>query len=229
MALDDHPRPSVTADVVTFTLSDDNLQVLLVRRRDPPYEGAWAIPGGFVDIDEGLEEAALRELAEETGLQVVYIEQLHAFGDPRRDPRGRVITVAYLALARAPESPPRAGDDASQAKWWPADTLPPLAFDHDVIIACALMRLRHELAYAPVESAVVSALLPDGFTLSELQRAYEGVLGEKLKKRSFRRRILSANVIEDTGEVRTVAGRPAKLHRFRSDAMAETKDRRQFP
>lgn len=225
MPLEDYPRPSVTVDVIIFTLRDGDLQVLLIKRKHPPFEGMWAIPGGFVGIDESLQEAALRELEEETGVRDVYLEQLYTFGDPDRDPRGHVITVAYFALVPAHAVRPRAGDDAAVARWWSVYDLPPLAFDHADILAYALQRLRYKLEY----TAVGFELLPETFTLSELQAAYEVVLGETLDKRNFRRRILSARVIEETGEHRTGEGRPAKLYRFRDDAVAEVKARRLFP
>jgi 8-oxo-dGTP diphosphatase len=225
MSLEDHPRPSVTVDVIIFTLRESALQVLLIRRRYPPFEGMWAVPGGFVGIEESLEDAALRELEEETGVRQVYLEQLYTFGDVGRDPRGRVITVAYFALVPATIIDPHAGSDAVEARWWSAYDLPPLAFDHETILAYALQRLRYKLEY----SAVGFELLPEAFTLSELQAAYEVVLGEDLDKRNFRRKILSAEVIEETGAYRTGEGRPARLYRFRDDAVAEVKARRLFP
>lgn len=221
----DHPRPSVTVDVIIFTLRENDLQVLLVKRGHPPFEGMWAIPGGFVGIDESLEEAALRELEEETGVRDVYLEQLYTFGNPGRDPRGRVITVAYFALVPATAVQPRPGDDAAEARWWSLYHLPPLAFDHADILAYALKRLRYKLEY----TAVGFELLPQTFTLRELQTAYEIILGEKLDKRNFRRKIIGASVIEETGEFRVGEGRPAKLYRFRADAVAEVKARRLFP
>jgi len=225
MSLEDYPRPSVTADVVIFTLRENDLHVLLIKRGHPPCEGMWATPGGFVDIDESLEEAALRELEEETGVRDVYLEQLYTFGDPGRDPRGRVITVAYFALVPATAIHPRAGDDAAEARWWSVYDLPPLAFDHADILDYALQRLRYKLEY----TAVGFELLPPTFTLSELQAAYEVILGERLDKRNFRRKILGAGVIEATGGSRTGEGRPAKLYHFRDDAVAEVKARRLFP
>jgi 8-oxo-dGTP diphosphatase len=225
MSLEDYPRPSVTADVTAFTLRDGDLQVLLIKRKHPPFEGMWAIPGGFVGIDESLEEAALRELEEETGVCDVYLEQLYTFGDVDRDPRGRVITVAYFALVPATIIDPQAGDDAAEACWWSVYDLPPLAFDHTDILAYALQRLRYKLEY----TAVGFELLPEVFTLSELQAAYEVVLGEKLDKRNFRRKILGAEVIKETGEYRVGEGRPAKLYHFRDDVVAEVKARRLFP
>jgi 8-oxo-dGTP diphosphatase len=185
----------------------------------------WAIPGGFVRIDESLEDAAQRELEEETGVHDVYLEQLYTFGDRGRDPRGRVITVAYFALVPTDATQPHAGQDASDARWWSVYGLPPLAFDHADILTYALQRLRYKLEY----TAVGFELLPGTFTLSELQSAYEIILGEELDKRNFRRKILSADVIEATGEYRTGEGRPAKLYRFRDDAVAEIKARRLFP
>ncbi|HUV89665.1 MAG TPA: NUDIX domain-containing protein [Anaerolineae bacterium] len=225
MALEDYPRPSVTADVIIFTLRGNDLQVLLIRRKYSPFEGMWAIPGGFVGISESLEEAARRELEEEAGVRDVYLEQLYTFGDPGRDPRGRVITVAYFALVPAAVISPRAGDDAAEARWWSVVHLPPLAFDHVGILAYALKRLRYKLEY----TAVGFELLPEVFTLSELQAAYEIILGEKLDKRNFRRKILRAEVIEETGQTRTGEGRPARLYRFRDDVVAEVKTRRLFP
>ncbi|HID88693.1 MAG TPA: NUDIX hydrolase [Anaerolineales bacterium] len=222
---EDYPRPAVTVDVVIFTLREGDLQVLLVRRKSPPFQGMWAIPGGFIRIDESLEEAALRELEEETGVRDVYIEQLYTFGDPNRDPRGRVITVAYFALVPADAVHPRAGSDAAEARWWSMYNLPPLAFDHDRILAYALQRLRYKLEY----TAVGFELLPETFTLSELQAAYEVILEEELDKRNFRRKILGAGILEETGGYRTGEGRPAKLYRFRDDAVAEVKTRRLFP
>jgi len=175
MSKEEYPRPSVTVDVVMFTLCHNDLQVLLVRRKNPPFEGMWAIPGGFVNIDESLEAAALRELEEETGLRDVYLEQLHTFGEVDRDPRGRVITVAYLALLPATAAAPRAGSDASEVRWWPIHSLPPLAFDHAKILDYALQRLRYKL-----EHAAGSEPLPETFTPGELQAAREAIRGEKL-------------------------------------------------
>jgi 8-oxo-dGTP diphosphatase len=225
MPLRDYPRPFVTVDVIIFTLHGDDLQALLVKRRHPPFEGMWAIPGGFVNIDESLEEAALRELEEETHVRDVYLEQLYTFGEPTRDPRGRVITVVYFALVPADAIRPTAGDDATEARWWSIYDLPRLAFDHAAILAYALQRLRYKLEY----SAVGFELLPESFTLSELQGAYEIILGESLDKRNFRRKILAADAIEETGGYRTGEGRPAKLYRFRDDVVAEVKARRLFP
>lgn len=222
----EYPRPALTVDVVIFTLRDSRLNVLLVQRGSPPFAGMWALPGGFVLMDESLEQAALRELEEETGVGRAYLEQLYTFGDPGRDPRGRVVTVAYFALIPA-GAPFRAegGGDAGKAGWFAADDLPQMAFDHAEITAYALRRLRYKLEY----SAAGFELLPEEFTLSELQRTYELILGETLDKRNFRRRILEAGVIEETEHFRGGDGRPARLFRYRADAVAEVKARRLFP
>jgi 8-oxo-dGTP diphosphatase len=222
----DHPRPELTVDVVIFTLRDEQLSVLLVKRARPPFQGYWALPGGFVEMDERLENAAARELEEETGVQDAYLEQLYTYGEPGRDPRGRVISVAYFALLpKNALAHAEAGSDAAQLGWFAVGSTPELAFDHDLILTYALRRLRYKLEY----SAVGFQLLPDTFTLSELQHTYEIVLGEPLDKRNFRRRILQAGIIEPTQQVRSGEGRPAKLYRYRPDAVAEVKARRLFP
>jgi len=221
-----YPRPALTVDIVIFTLLEDRLQVLLVQRAEDPFQGYWALPGGFVNMDESLESAAARELAEETDVQDAYLEQLYTYGDPGRDPRGRVVSVAYYALISS-EAPVRfeGGSDASRASWFPVGELNSLAFDHAEIIAYAIRRLRYKLEY----SAVGFELLPDYFTLSEIQLTYEMILGEQLDKRNFRRRILGSGIIEPTTQMRTGEGRPARLYRYRPDAVAEVKARRLFP
>lgn len=222
----DYPRPAVTVDVVVFALRENALQALLVQRAGEPFAGMWALPGGFVEPDESLENAACREMEEETGLKDVFLEQLYTYGDPQRDPRGRVITVAYVALVSSDaHGQVKAGSDARQARWFAVDQLPALAFDHAEILAYALTRLRNKLEY----TAAGFELLPDEFTLSELQRTYESILAEKLDKRNFRRRILEAQVIEPTPHTRAGEGRPARLYRYRADAVAEVKARRLFP
>lgn len=222
----EYPRPALTVDTVVFTLRENQLNVLLIQRGDPPFAHMWALPGGFVNTDESLEVAAQRELTEETGLPPAYLEQLYTYGDPARDPRGRVVTVAYFALIAA-DAPVQAGggSDATRAAWHPTHALPPLAFDHAEIINYAIRRLRYKLEY----TAAGFELLPEEFTLTELQTTYEIILGEKLDKRNFRRRILEANIIEQTQHLRTGEGRPARLYRYRPDAVAEVKARRLFP
>jgi 8-oxo-dGTP diphosphatase len=219
-------QPAVTVDVVVFRLHEDLLKVLLIQRAFPPFKGKWALPGGFVNIDETLEDAALREMEEETGVRDVYLEQLYTFGGPGRDPRGRVITVAYFALI-SKDIAVHAGREAVNAGWHPVKKVPDLAFDHDRILAYALQRLRYKLEY----SAVGFELLPEAFTLSELQKAYETVLEEKLDKRNFRSRILESGILAQTRRSRPAPGqgRPARLYRYRKSAAKETKARRLFP
>jgi 8-oxo-dGTP diphosphatase len=198
----------LTVDVVILTLRRGPLEVLLVRRGIPPFKGHWAIPGGFVLARETLEEAAARELAEETGVGGVYLEQLYSFGDPGRDPRGRVVTVAYYALVPWDLAEPRAGTDAAEARWWRADAPPPLAFDHATILRTAVRRLRNKLDY----TTVAFGLLPPKFTLSEVQRVYEAILGRPLDKRNFRRRLAQRALLRPLAEVRRGGRRPAHLY-----------------
>lgn len=216
-------RHAVSVDVVIFSVREHDLQVLLVQCGAQPFRGRWAIPGGFVHPNEALDDAARRELAEETDVQDVYLEQLYTFGAPRRDPRGRVITVAYFALVGA-EVNPSGGDDAA---WHSVYEQPELAFDHAEILHYAHQRLRYKLEY----TSVGFELLPNEFTLSELQAAYEVVLAEKLDKRNFRRRILEADVLNETSRYRAGEGqgRPARLYRYKQNAVLEVKARRLFP
>ena len=219
-------RPAVTVDVVIFSLSEGQLRVLLVQRKSPPFVGDWAIPGGFVRLTESLEDAANRKLSEETGLTDVYTEQLFTFGDVNRDPRTRVMTVAYFALVPHSAIELHPGTHESATAWFVVNKLPKLAFDHDEIVEYAHQRLRYKLEY----TAVGFQLLPDEFTLTQLQRAYEIVLSEPLDKRNFRRKILAADVIEETGDKTSEGeGRPAKLYRYKLDSVTEVKTRRLFP
>ncbi|WP_309707113.1 NUDIX domain-containing protein [Armatimonas sp.] len=205
-------RPSVTVDVVAFTARERKLHVLLIKRGVWPFEGHWALPGGFVQMSEGLDAAAHRELAEETGIAgAEFLEQLYTFGNVDRDPRTRVISVAYYALLPEPSIAPRAGTDAAEAQWWPADALPPLAFDHAEIVKTALDRLRAKLGY----TSVAYALLAPEFTLTELQTVYEIILGRELDKRNFRKKMLSTELLEGLEKQRRGgAHRPAQLFSF---------------
>lgn len=219
-------RPSVTVDVVIFSLVEEDLQVLLIKRQAAPFANSWAIPGSFVKIDESLEEAAVRALVDETGVTDVYTEQLYTFGSPARDPRTRVITIAYFALVPHDAIQHKAGRDTAETAWFAIDKLPSLAFDHTEIVEYAHQRLQYKLEY----TSVGFQLLPDVFTLTELQKAYEIILTEKLDKRNFRRKILSAGVLEETGKKKKDGeGRPAMLYRYKEDAIAEVKTRRLFP
>lgn len=206
-----YDRPSVTVDVVIFTLIDGALHVLLVQRRNWPYENHWAIPGGFVEMDEGLDEAARRELEEETGLHDLYLEQLYTFGTPGRDPRTRVISVAYIALVRADAHALRVSEESTDVRWFPVAKLPgKLAFDHNAILDVAMERLRSKLEY----TTLAFQLLPEVFSILELKHIYEQILGEELDKGNFYRKIKDARVLEDTGQRREGRGRPTTLYRF---------------
>ena len=205
----EYPHPAVTTDIVIFTIRQDELKVLLIKRAMPPHQGEWALPGGFVDLDESLEKAARRELEEETGVSGVYLEQLYTFGQPDRDPRERVITVAYYALIPTDTVEIRAATDAEGVSWFGMHELPDLAFDHQEILAMAHRRLVDKLDY----STIAFQFMPERFTLSELQQVYELILGEPLDKRNFRKRILSLGLVRETGKERKAgAHRPAKLY-----------------
>ena len=207
----DFPRPMVTVDCVVFGLDDGELKVLLIQRGTEPFKGRWALPGGFVHLDEGLEEAARRELKEEAGVAHVFLEQLYSFGEPKRDPRGRVITVAYYALVKLGDHRVRATTDARDAAWFSVWDTPRLAFDHDEIIKLALQRLKGKVRYQPIGFE----LLPPRFTLTQLQQLYETVLERPLDKRNFRKKILAMELLEETDEVeQDVAHRAARLYRF---------------
>lgn len=209
-----YERPSVTVDVVIFTLINRELHVLLVQRRRWPYEGCWAIPGGFIEMDESLEQAARRELEEETGVRDVYLEQLYTFGSPQRDPRTRVISVAYIAIVRADIQELRVSDESADVRWFPVRALPvKLAFDHDLILSYALSRLRSKLEY----TTLAFQLLPEVFSILELKHIYEQILGEKLDKGNFYRKIKEAGILEETSLMREGRGRPTRLWRFRRD------------
>lgn len=204
-------RPSVTVDIVILTLREKRLHVLLIQRKVWPHEGTWAIPGGFVRMSESLEDAARRELLEETGVSDVPLEQLHAFGDPKRDPRTRVITVAYTALIPSEKLTLVADTDAADARWYPIATLPrPLAFDHEAILDFALISLRRRLE----NSNVARYLLPDLFTLSQLQEVYEALLDKPVDKRNFRKWILTLGIIRPTDQTARGHHRPALLYEF---------------
>jgi 8-oxo-dGTP diphosphatase len=207
----EYPKPSVTVDIVTFTVRDDDLKVLLIKRKINPFKDYWAIPGGFVRLNENLEAAAKRELEEETGLRDVYLEQLYTFGAVDRDPRGRVITVSYFALIDSQKAKIKldAKTDASDASWFSVSELPELAFDHKEILEYALKRLRWKFEY----TTVAFSLLPERFTLTQLQKIYEIVFDREFDKRNFRKKILSLGIVEKTREVqKDVSHRPPKLY-----------------
>ena len=208
-------RPSVTVDVVIFTIQEKELRVLLIRRGQWPYKNRWALPGGFVHENEDLEAAAQRELLEETSVGDIFLEQLHSFGHPGRDPRTRVITVAYYALVPADKLKLKAAGDAGDVRWWSIYSLPELAFDHDRILDAALTRLRAKI----MATNVAFQLMGSKFTLTQLQRTYEIVLGKQLDKRNFRKKSLAGSVLIETDE-RHLQGRhrPARLYQFDLEA-----------
>ncbi len=207
----EYARPALTVDCVVFGLDDEDLKVLLIERALKPFEGKWALPGGFVRVDETVDDAARRELAEETGLEKVFLEQLYTVGDLDRDPRERVVTVAYYALVRLSEHRVKAATDAREALWFSLDDLPKLAFDHDQILEMASQRLRGKVRYQPIGFE----LLPKRFTLRQLQQLYEIVLDRELDKRNFRKKILGMGILVELDEVeKDVAHRAARLYRF---------------
>lgn len=207
----DYARPALTVDCVVFGLDDEDLKVLLIERENEPFAGRWALPGGFVDVGETPEQAARRELEEETGVRNVFLEQFHTFGDPDRDPREHVVSVAHYALVNVADTRVRSGDDARNAGWFPVRKPPPLAFDHDKILPMAHGRLRETLRRRPVGREV----LPQKFTLAQLQHVYESIFSKKIDKRGFRRRLLRFGLLVETGQTRKdAAGRPARLYRF---------------
>jgi 8-oxo-dGTP diphosphatase len=201
----------VAVDVAVFTVRDGALHVALIQMKGPPFSGRWALPGGRIRVDETVEQAAARELEEKTGVSDVWLEELHTFSDPRRDPQGRCVSVAYLALVPA-DVQLRTSNNYSAIGWFPADRPPALAFDHKLMLADAVRRLRARLHY----TNIAYSLLGSSFTLGELQRVYEAILDEKLDPRNFQRRIQEVGLVQPTGQMRTGrAHRPARLFRFR--------------
>ncbi len=210
---EEYEKPSVTVDIVIFTMRDHDLKVLLVKRNLDPFKGRWAIPGGFVRIHESLEEAAKRELEEETGVKNVYLEQLYSFGDPKRDPRGRVITVAYMALVNSDKINLRASNDVSDAQWFSVSKLPTLAFDHKDILTYALKRLRWKFEY----TTVAFSLLSERFTMKEVQDIYEIVFDKKFDKRNFAKKILSLDILKEEGIKKDVSHRRPQLYSLKKN------------
>jgi 8-oxo-dGTP diphosphatase len=207
----EYPRPALTVDAVVFGLDDGDLKVLLVRRGLEPFEGKWALPGGFVRVGESLEDAVRRELKEETGIDSVFLEQLYTFGGVDRDPRERVVTVAYYALVRLGDHRVAAATDARDAAWFAVSEARGLAFDHDRILAVALERLKGKVRYQPIGFELLS---PE-FTLTQLQLLYETILETRLDKRNFRKKILVMDFLVPLDEVqKDVAHRAARLYRF---------------
>ena len=203
----------IAVDNCIFTVLEDRLRLLLIQMTKVPYTGMWALPGGLIQDEESLDAAAVRILYEETGVADVYLEQLYTFGQPDRDPAGRVVSVAYFALIHAAGITLRTQPKYADVRWWPCSTLPPLAYDHDAVAAYAGQRLEWKLTY----TNVVWSLLPRRFALTELQKVYEAVLGRPLDKRNFRKKLLALGLVEPVGETAMRgAHRPAMLYRFTS-------------
>ena len=203
----------VTTDVVILTIKDGKLKVLLVRRANEPFKGKWALPGGYIRISETLDDAALRILKEKTNVQNIYLEQLYTFGDPLRHPNSRVITCAYFALIRSDDIVLsfEENTEITEVKWHPVNALPALAFDHKEIIEYSLKRTRERLEFCPI----AFQLLPQKFTLTELQKAYELILMKKLDKRNFRKKFLSLAILKELDEyTKSGSKRPARLYSF---------------
>ena len=214
----EYARPALTTDCVVFGLDEEDLKVLLIKRGLEPFKGEWALPGGFIRVGESVDNCAKRELEEETGLKNVYLEQLASFGEPSRDPREHIITVAYVALVNLVDHPPKADTDADQAAWFSLQDLPKLAFDHESILETAQDRLKGKVRYQPIGFE----LLPEKFTLTELQKLYERILGVTIDKRNFRKKAQKLGVLEETDEIQQdVRHRAARLYRFDRKAYEE--------
>lgn len=215
-----YPHPAVTADCIIFGFDGTDLKVLLVQRGLEPYKGHWAFPGGFVKIDESAEDGAKRELEEETGLENVQIEQLHAYSAPNRDPRERVITIAYIALVRIQDV--KGGDDAADARWFPVKDVPSLAFDHEMMLRDALRYLKEKIHFSPVGYD----LLPEKFTMRELQTLYEAILGVSFDRRNFAKKMLHLDMLIPLDEtVLRTPKRKANLYKFNAVKYNELKQR----
>ncbi len=209
----EYPHPAVTTDIVIFTIRDERLQLLLIKRRETPYRGKWALPGGFLQMKETLDECAARELEEEAGISNVYLEQLYTFGAVKRDPRERVISVAYYALIPSNKLAIRPSSDADAVGWFGMKELPSLAFDHSEIVERAYERLTAKLTY----STIAFQFMPMEFTLTELQNVYEIILQEDIDKRNFRKSILALDSIVETKNMKKEgAHRPAKLYKLKN-------------
>ena len=215
-----YPHPSVTTDCVIFGFDGNKLRVLLIERGIEPYKGKWALPGGFLKTDESAEEGALRELQEETGLTGAYIRQFHAFTAPDRDPRERVITIAYYALVRLQDV--QSGDDAAKAQWISLDEMPALAFDHDQILRMAERSLRKQIHFEPVGFE----LLPEKFTMKALQQLYEAILNVKFDRRNFYSKMLHLGLLNQLDEkVKEPGKKDAILYTFNPQMYEEMKQK----
>lgn len=217
-----YPRAALTVDCVVFGFDEAELKILLIQRGLEPFKGKWALPGGFVRVDETLENAARRELEEEAGLKQVFLEQLYTFGAVARDPRERVVSVAHYALVKLADHQTKAATDAADAKWFPVSNAPKLAFDHAEILEAALKRLKAKVRYEPIGFE----LLPPKFTLSQLQRLYEVILEAQLDKRNFRKKVLAYDLLIALKEQHSTGRhRPAQLYRFDAERYEKLKKR----
>ncbi len=216
-----YPHPAVTTDCVIFGFDGVSIKVLLVQRGIDPFKGFWAFPGGFMKIDETAEECALRELEEETGLKHASVEQFHTFTAVGRDPRERVITIAFYALVKI--SQVKGGDDAANARWFAYDEIPGLAFDHDRILRMAVNRLKERICFEPVGFE----LLPEVFTMTELQNLYEAILDVKFNRRNFYNKMLKLEILVEAEK--RPEGTPSRIpvkYRFNAEKYAELKQKR---
>lgn len=201
----------LSVDAVVFGYEEGNISVLLIKRKYDPFKGQWAIPGGFVENDESLEDAVERELFEETGIKINYLEQLYTFGKPNRDPRGRVVSIAYFGLVRPNAFKLYASTDAEQAQWFNINELPKLSFDHKEILKTAIERLQGKITYEPIGFE----LLDKKFPFSDLEKLYTTLLGREIDRRNFRKKIVGLNVLDELDEkVSKGSGRPANLFQF---------------
>ena len=216
----EYPRPAVTTDCVIFGFDSEGLSVLLVERGIEPFKGCWAFPGGFMQMDEDAETGAKRELKEETGLDADYIEQFGTFTDVNRDPRGRVVTIAYFTLVKKTDV--KGADDAAQARWFSIDSIPPLAFDHDRILRVAIKALREKIHFEPVGFE----LLPEVFTMPQLQNLYESVLDVHFDRRNFASKMLKLGILSevDDGTIRRGPRNPIK-YTFNKDKYLQMKSK----
>lgn len=212
--------PAVAVDTLVFTVREDRLNVLLIKLSRGTYQDQWALPGGLVQLAETLDEAAERTLKEKGGLHGIYLEQLYTFGNPDRDTRGRSVSVAYFALVNSDRLEPKTTDYYSDIRWHAIDKLPALAFDHQEIIQKGIQRLRDKIGY----SNIAYGLLPKEFTLTEMQRAYETILGRELDKRNFRKQVKAWGIVEPTHKTQSgLKSRPAELFRFKKRSLVFTK------
>ncbi len=215
-----YPHPSVTTDCVIFGYDGTKLNVLLIERGIEPFKGRWAFPGGFIKMDETALMGAKRELLEETGLKDAYIRQFHTFSEVDRDPRERVITIAYYALVRISEV--KGGDDAARAKWFPLDQIPSLAFDHDMILRRATAELRKQIHFEPIGFE----LMPEKFTMTQLQHLYEAILDVKFDRRNFCNKMLKLGILTELDEKLTLVNKKvAFLYKFNPESYKQMKEK----